>query len=99
MKKVKIMLLSLAVLAVVGGALAFKAKNFSQLYCIGTTDQLINPNGTCAQTEAIVSKFGATSPVFLYTTLQADGASPITQAADCAGELNCKQTSLKAGEN
>jgi hypothetical protein len=36
MKKVKIMLLSLVLLAVVGGALAFKAR-FIQLYCTAPT--------------------------------------------------------------
>ena len=36
MKRIKIMLLSFALLAVVGGALAFKAK-FSTFYCYTTT--------------------------------------------------------------
>lgn len=33
MKKVKIMLMSIAVLAIVGGALAFKATKFQQTFC------------------------------------------------------------------
>jgi len=33
MKRAKIMLLSLAILAVVGGALAFKAQKFDVVYC------------------------------------------------------------------
>ena len=38
MKKAKIMLTAITVLAVVGGALAFKAKTFgTQKYCINTT--------------------------------------------------------------
>jgi hypothetical protein len=38
MKKAKIMLASVAVLAIVGGALAFKAKSFIRdLYCTPTT--------------------------------------------------------------
>jgi len=38
MKKVKIMLTAITVLAVVGGALAFKAKTFNLgTYCTGTT--------------------------------------------------------------
>lgn len=48
MKKVKIMLFSLALLAVVGAALAFKAK-FNTAYCISTYDPL-QPNApaTCS---------------------------------------------------
>jgi hypothetical protein len=42
MKKLKIILLSLALFAVVGGALAFKAK-YQSRYCI--TDP--NPDGSC----------------------------------------------------
>jgi hypothetical protein len=42
MKKIKIMLLSLALFAVVGGALAFKAK-FNKTYC--TTLSIANPAG------------------------------------------------------
>ncbi|THU39498.1 hypothetical protein FAM09_13420 [Niastella caeni] len=42
MKKIKIMLFSLALIAVVGGALAFKAK-FVEEYCTTTT-----LNGTCS---------------------------------------------------
>jgi hypothetical protein len=40
MKKIKIMLLSLALFAIVGGALAFKAK-FNKSFC--TTDAYYNP--------------------------------------------------------
>jgi len=42
MKKLKIMLLSLALFAVVGGALAFKAK-FQKAYCTAP----VQANGTC----------------------------------------------------
>jgi len=49
MKKVKIMLFSLALLAVVGGALAFKAKYDGSKYCTSTFVQgQVNPPVTCS---------------------------------------------------
>lgn len=38
MKKIKIMLLSLVLFAVIGGALAFKAKRGNRYYCLITTN-------------------------------------------------------------
>jgi len=47
MKKGKIMLSAITVLAILGGALAFKAKTFSQAYCVDITVNFPNTNGTC----------------------------------------------------
>ncbi|MDR3716746.1 MAG: hypothetical protein P4L51_28395 [Puia sp.] len=68
MKKAKIMLAGIAVLAVAGGALAFKAKmQSSPAYCYISS----NTAGTCTTfIPAHVSSFkdnGAT-PVYFYTT-------------------------------
>jgi hypothetical protein len=46
MKKVKIMLTALAVVAVVGGALAFKAKTFDASYCQGDTQNAFCLSGS-----------------------------------------------------
>ncbi|WP_143080968.1 hypothetical protein [Chitinophaga rupis] len=62
MKRVKIMLAAITVLASVGGALAFKAKTFSQFYCIKTTD---NGGGVC--TTSLQGKPGGDT--FYYYTL------------------------------
>jgi len=53
MKKVKIMLLSLALLAVVGGALAFKAKMGPFTFCTAPAyfDQLATPQYYCTYTD------------------------------------------------
>jgi len=50
MKKIKIMLLSLALLAVVGGALAFKAKMGPFTFCTAPAffDQLLSPQYYCS---------------------------------------------------
>lgn len=40
MKKAKFLLASIAIFAVVGGALAFKAKQFGNVYCGNTCDDL-----------------------------------------------------------
>jgi hypothetical protein len=97
MKKIKIMLLSLLILAVFAGALAFKAKTYGLLYCIGTTDLGINFDMTCTQTRIIISHYNPTAPRFFFTTLQADGISPITNSADCPSGP-CPSTSLGEGE-
>ena len=48
MKKVKLMLLSLSILAVVGGALAFTAKKSGTLYCTADTI-LVDGVTTCPE--------------------------------------------------
>ncbi|MDR3716745.1 MAG: hypothetical protein P4L51_28390 [Puia sp.] len=80
MKKAKIMLTGIAVLAVVGGALAFKAKmSTSPAYCYLSS----NTEGTCtAFIDAHLSSFkdnGAT-PVYYYATT--------TNTASC-GSAQC----------
>ena len=55
MKKAKIMLMAIAVLAVVGGALAFKAVKFNQL-----------PYGTCAGTST--TDLCSSNEHFLFST-------------------------------
>lgn len=54
MKKAKIMLSAIAILAVVGGALAFKAQNFTgKKYCTIDADQPILRNCTSFITDVI----------------------------------------------
>ena len=45
MKKVKIMLMLIAMFAVVGGALAFKVRKFNVMYCISLTYTGVHPFG------------------------------------------------------
>jgi hypothetical protein len=89
MKKVKIMLLSLALFAVVGGALAFKAK-FSNKYCVTFTIKnaqgqpacdLVNPQA-CAFQDAVTTTAGV--GLRLCTTATNGNA-----AAPCTGITTC----------
>lgn len=64
MKKAKIMLTAITVLAVVGGALAFKAKKFTErrFYCTTTT------NAACTLANSISSFSTFTNAVVPLTT-------------------------------
>jgi hypothetical protein len=92
MKRIKIMLLSLALFAVVGGALAFKAK-FTKTFC--TTNAILNAGVyTCIDpannkvltcpTKVVLSTTDPTpgaTPAFCTTTVNALGQCP---GVDCA---------------
>jgi hypothetical protein len=83
MKKAKVMLTGIVVLAIVGGALAFKAKTtFSQDYCLGT----IATNGACP-TFAAASKVDAGSSVSpsFYTLTSSDACT-----GNCNGNASLK---------
>ena len=73
MKKAKIMLSAIAVLAIVGGALAFKAKNLNgSLYCVATKDT------SCPTTPSTYIVTSVTEPhVTSYCS---------TVAADCTSQ-------------
>ena len=76
MKKVKIMLMSALVVATVGGALAFKAKNFSTGFKCGTT------TNSCPNTPAVnMTTVGASSSNFVsYCTNSGSTSSGCTYA-------------------
>ena len=83
MKKAKVMLMSICVLAVVGGALAFQAKSFNgKRYCTNTqtydvcsvTDDAIQPK----------TGSGAILTTAYYTTTLVD--------VPCASNLGCSST-------
>lgn len=88
MKKAKIMLIAIAVLATVGGALAFKAQKFvATKYC--TTDS--NPNPTTAKN----CKLFITS---ITTDVQPDPGADFTvwyetTDTDCGTGIKCIATS------
>jgi hypothetical protein len=71
MKKVKIMLMSMAVLAIIGGALAFKAR-FTQTYCTLTAIPVIGGTYTfdgtkkCVEIKNVTTTTDELNPVF-YT--------------------------------
>jgi hypothetical protein len=54
MKKIKFMLMSLALLAVVGGALAFKAK-YTSTFCT-TLATIVNNQSTCTYIDGAIAK-------------------------------------------
>jgi len=65
MKRAKIMLTAVAVLAVVGGALAFKANTkFTKTYCILTT--VNNPSGGTCTGQFVNSKTSTTGSRYWY---------------------------------
>jgi hypothetical protein len=68
MKKMKIMLLSFAILAIVGGALAFKAKN-TQSYCTA----LPEANGSCSVGGSVKACPGGTGSAQIQLTTAAQG--------------------------
>jgi len=86
MKRVKVMLTAIAVLAVVGGALAFKAQKFSlRKICYGTTTEAALCQ-TFAETSTITN---VGSESFYYTQVP-------NSATNCANVISCPtQTYLK----
>jgi hypothetical protein len=86
MKKIKIMLLSIAVLAVVGGALAFKAK-YTETFCF-TNTTLFNQVPTCTTDSNIPLACGA-QLLNAQTTAEANAdvigcTAPIDPVVGCA---------------
>jgi hypothetical protein len=76
MKKAKLLLTGIAVLAIVGGALAFKAKSaFNKNYCTSDT------SGTCPNFAS--AKKGGTSGTIIYYVTTA--GTDCSEAPNCAG--------------
>jgi hypothetical protein len=80
MKIAKLMLLSLSIFAVAGGVLAFKARSFSNKYCVGTN----NGVNTFVPTFSGAHKFTVDLNVdpLIYRTSRADGL-PVEFISDC----------------
>jgi hypothetical protein len=84
MKKVKIFLSTITILAAVGGALAFKAKTYSESYCIRKSSQA----GAC--TAGLITSFqapGPVSPTYFYTITSNTSA--------CFSGMNCGKSALR----
>ncbi len=88
MKKVKMMLLSLGLFAVVGGALAFKAK-YSTSYCTAPTQQGIAcAQKFCPNIVANSTTLNAGTQPFVCTALPVDGqCQPNTRCAGASTRL------------
>ena len=84
MRKIKFMLLSLTLLAVVGGALAFKAKFFLQACTITTFAGV--PKSTCPFTMYIVADPAAVS---IYTTTPNNGTCSYIDQDQVLQPLTC----------
>ena len=87
MKKVKIMLTAIAVMAIVGGALAFKAQKFTIKYCVNTTTTPLT-----SYSAGYKINQNSSAPSLYWTTLKADGTA-ITQSSDCTSGLNTNVSS------
>jgi hypothetical protein len=74
MKKVKVMLTAIGILAIVGGALAFKARTFGQSFCTRALDQ---EAGTCAAAK-YVGKIAPGAAGVIYYTSPADNVNSCT---------------------
>jgi hypothetical protein len=87
MKKVKLMLVSLTVLAVVGGALAFTAKQGDQ-FCTAEVDALSScPAEFCPDLASITP---TTDPIFLCSTPSVNNGCVVpgtTNPLPCAGTV------------
>ena len=96
MKKVKIMLLSLALFAVVGGALAFKAK-FQTDFCT-TKTILVGGQPACPVSPAACPLFedittidpGETGVRFCYTTTNNNPLAPCQNVLNCTSKTTFK---------
>jgi hypothetical protein len=78
MKKAKLMLSMIAVITVVGGALAFKANSkFSQNYCLGVAA----PDGICSTFAGAKKQSQNTNNALSYYTL--------TSTSSCATDQLC----------
>jgi len=90
MKKVKIMLLSLALFAIVGAALAFKAK-YTTSYCT-TKTILVNGQPGCPNTPGVEQA----CELFVNITTTAAGqtgirfcTTSVNGSGDCVGKTTC----------
>jgi hypothetical protein len=83
MKKVKIMLMSLAIIAVVGGALAFKAKHNSSTFC---TTLAVQVNGVFTCTDALGIPLTCPTSIELSTTDVPNSAQPVCTTDRPAGQ-------------
>ena len=93
MKKIKFMLLSLALLAVVGGALAFKAK-YQQDYCT-TIAKVINGASTCYDMAASPTTLTCSSYIDFKTTASGNLFYCTTtpdKVGGCSATLTCITT-------
>jgi hypothetical protein len=89
MKKAKIMLVAIAVLATVGGALAFKAsKAYSFDYCVRTIDDQATTLCTTTIANSRTVNLGETGNLYYYTI------KPAT--AECEDITCSTTTTLKA---
>ena len=79
MKKVKLMVTGIAVLAIVGGALAFKAKTYGQAFCTAPETQT---DDACQG--SFIGKLGSSGTVYKYTTT--------TNVNNCANIASCTNT-------
>jgi hypothetical protein len=79
MKKAKLMLTSIAILAVVGGALAFKAKSaYTSKFCTSTT------SGTCPGAFAAGQAGGTGTQYYYVVTNNANNCA--SAAPNCSGD-------------
>ena len=92
MKKIKIMLTTIVVMAVVGGALAFKAQKFATKYCVNTTTTPLTSYSVAYKIDQ-----NSSAPSLYWTTRKADGTA-ITQSSDCTNGLNTNVSSRIAFE-
>lgn len=94
MKKAKIMLIAITVLAITGGALAFKANTFNNF------DLCTAPNDASGQCQfasiSSTAEFKAVAPDFFYKTLDHDPAFDITS---CTTRQDCDIPGQDAGAN
>jgi hypothetical protein len=96
MKRVKLMLLSLTVLAVVGGALAFNVKGITK-YCTASPDSFGNCPATCVNYQPNGLQFNAPSPLICTTTTSGINIRPCKDAN--LNDLPCTLTKTSYKDN
>jgi hypothetical protein len=88
MKRIKIMLMSLTVLAIVGGALAFKSHKVFDSFCYGVKVPTVSPPAQSACPNFTDASTSEGTELFY--------AKPAASIADCVG--NCPQLALTSQE-
>jgi hypothetical protein len=92
MKKIKLMLLSLALFAVVGAALAFKAK-YAVTYCTTLAQSGVACKDlTCPNRAAASTTIGGVGNFVCTTPPNGSGQCPEIVALPCADEISTKLT-------
>jgi hypothetical protein len=96
MKKARILLLAVVLLAAVCGVLAFKARNYSLNYCVSTYDYILTMTSYCPDfvSNSFPDPYGYPGQYNYYATSLDWNGFMILSPYQCSGHLHCPRISL-----